>query len=105
MDTEKLLIGLASVGFGWVLAQFTSVAKDWLYARKISKALLEELSELKSELDRTRGCPEFCVNGFRLMLRHPVLELDSKPIQCGLPVTDWHGPFFTYVFQREVKQF
>ena len=53
MDTEKLLIGLASVGVGWVLAQFTSVAKDWLYARRIRKALLEELSELKSELDRT----------------------------------------------------
>lgn len=53
MDAEKLLIGLASVGAGWVLAQFTSVAKDLLYARKIRKAMLEELGELDDELDRT----------------------------------------------------
>jgi hypothetical protein len=24
------------------------------------------------------------------MLRHPVLELDSKPVQCGLPIPN-HG--------------
>ncbi|WP_271272392.1 hypothetical protein [Aliamphritea hakodatensis] len=53
MDTNKLFIGLASVGAGWVLAQFTSVAKDWLYTRKVKIALLEELDELKEELDRT----------------------------------------------------
>ena len=28
----------------------------------------------------TRGCPEFCVNGISLLLRHPVFKLDSKPI-------------------------
>jgi hypothetical protein len=27
-----------------------------------------------------RGCPEFCVNGVSLLLRHPILELDSKPV-------------------------
>ena len=27
-----------------------------------------------------RGCPEFCVNGISSLLRHPVFELDSKPI-------------------------
>ena len=26
------------------------------------------------------GCPEFCVNGISLLLRHPVLKLDTKPI-------------------------
>ena len=26
------------------------------------------------------GCPEFCVNGISLLLRHPVFKLDSKPI-------------------------
>jgi hypothetical protein len=26
------------------------------------------------------GCPEFCVNGISSLLRHPLLELDSKPI-------------------------
>ena len=26
------------------------------------------------------GCSEFCVNGFSLLLRHPVFELDSKPV-------------------------
>jgi hypothetical protein len=27
-----------------------------------------------------RGYPGFCVNGFSLLLRHPVFELDSKPV-------------------------
>ena len=27
-----------------------------------------------------RGCPEFCVNGIPLLLGHPVLELDGKPV-------------------------
>ena len=26
------------------------------------------------------GCPEFCVNGIPLLLGHPVLELDGKPV-------------------------
>ena len=26
------------------------------------------------------GCPGFCVNGVSLLLRHPVFELDSKPV-------------------------
>jgi hypothetical protein len=26
------------------------------------------------------GCPEFCINGISLLLRHPVFELDSKPV-------------------------
>ncbi|MFA6016221.1 MAG: hypothetical protein WC742_14270 [Gallionellaceae bacterium] len=30
--------------------------------------------------ERMGGCPEFCVNGISLLLRHPVLELNSKPI-------------------------
>ena len=29
---------------------------------------------------RERGCPEFCVNGISLLLRHPVFKLDSKPV-------------------------
>jgi tRNA G46 methylase TrmB len=29
---------------------------------------------------KIRGCPEFCVNGISSLLRHPLLELDSKPI-------------------------
>tara|TARA_R110000772_G_scaffold231052_1_gene341731 strand:+ start:1100 stop:1822 length:723 start_codon:yes stop_codon:yes gene_type:complete len=53
MDYEKVVIGLISVFSGWVLAQFTSILKDFMRARKVKKCLQQELEELKSELERT----------------------------------------------------
>jgi hypothetical protein len=52
MDPQLLRI-LASVLLGWFLAQFSGLYKDWSHRRKVKKCLLEELSELQSELERT----------------------------------------------------
>jgi hypothetical protein len=51
-DLLKLLIGVASAFFGWVLAQFTSFAKGWFQRRKIKALLLEELRDLDLEVNR-----------------------------------------------------
>ena len=41
------------------------------------------------------AAPEFCVNEFGLVAWHPFFKLNAKPIQCGFPVMQRHGPFFT----------
>jgi hypothetical protein len=53
LDDTRLVIGLSSVALGWLLAQFTGVFKDWHRTRKIKRCLIEELDELKTELNRT----------------------------------------------------
>jgi hypothetical protein len=53
MDYDKLLISIASIFVGWFLAQFTGILKEYLYRRKIKKCLIEELKEIKRELERT----------------------------------------------------
>lgn len=53
MDYEKIIIGIVSVSTGWVLAQFTSILKDYFRAKKVKKCLQQELDELKTELERT----------------------------------------------------
>jgi hypothetical protein len=39
------------------------------------------------------------------MLRHPLLELDSKMIQRRFPVPYRHRPFFADVLYGQVEQF
>lgn len=53
MDYEKLVVGLASAVAGWVLAQFAAIFKNWYQTRKVKICLLEELKELRIELERT----------------------------------------------------
>lgn len=53
MDYDKLILSLVSIFAGWLLAQFTGIVKEYLNRRKITKCLIEELNELKSELERT----------------------------------------------------
>ncbi|GAC1030274.1 hypothetical protein thsps21_11010 [Pseudomonas sp. No.21] len=56
MDFEenslKLIIGIAAAITGWLLAQVTSLMKDWLRARKIKSMLLNELADIDVEVDR-----------------------------------------------------
>jgi hypothetical protein len=52
MEDPKLIIVLASIFVGWLLAQLTGTVKEWLKCRKIRKCLLEELEELQCELER-----------------------------------------------------
>jgi hypothetical protein len=53
-DQIKLAIGLASAVAGWLLAQFTSVAKTWLQHRKIKRLLIEELRDIEKEIGRVQ---------------------------------------------------
>lgn len=48
----KLAIVIASVFSGWLLAQVTSLVKDWAKARKIKTLLLEELRDIDRETER-----------------------------------------------------
>lgn len=48
----KIVIGLTAAFAGWMLAQLTSGLKAWLQRRKILKLLLEELSDLDTEINR-----------------------------------------------------
>ena len=48
----KLVIGIASGLIGWLLAQVTSLVKDWAKARKIKALLFEELHDIDRETER-----------------------------------------------------
>ena len=37
--------------------------------------------------------------------RHALVKLNSKAIQCSLPISYRHGPFLADVVQRQVEQF
>ena len=87
IEYEKIVIGLASVLAGWVLAQFTGILKDFLRLRKIRKCLLEELDELKSELERT------------LLIYSRMLQIYSlKGIDNGVP-----SPLSNHIFTNYYK--
>lgn len=51
-DLLKVLIAVASASAGWLLAQLSSGAKTWLRRRRIRRLLLEELSDLDTEVKR-----------------------------------------------------
>jgi len=42
--------------------------------------IFDEFYQIGNPQRDRRGCPGFCVNGVSLLLRHPVFELDSKPV-------------------------
>ena len=63
--------------------EVTAVFKEVVVDPDIKKYLIQTYSGFrlnKSIKGVPRGCPEFCVNGISLLLRHPVFKLDSKPI-------------------------
>jgi hypothetical protein len=49
---EKVLLSLLGVGVGWLLAQLTSLGKDWWKSRKLTKGLLTELQDIDDQLAR-----------------------------------------------------
>jgi hypothetical protein len=48
-----VVVSLISLVVGWLLAQITGIVRERLKVWRIKKSLLEELQELRSELDRT----------------------------------------------------
>jgi hypothetical protein len=51
---EKVILPLASVFVGWLLAQVTGSVREHFRERKIRKCLVEELKDLLRELQRTK---------------------------------------------------
>lgn len=49
---QKVIVGLAAVVTGWLLAQASGIVKDRLNRRRIRRGLLQELEELSEELNR-----------------------------------------------------
>ena len=87
MDYKKLALSLLLIFVGWLLAQFTGIAKDYLHRRRIRKCLIEELSELKSELERT------------LLIYSRQLQIHSlKGIDNGSPI-----PLSNHIFRNYYK--
>ncbi|UJQ27772.1 hypothetical protein [Lysobacter gummosus] len=82
-DYVKVLIALASIALGWLLAQGTELVKSKFKARRIKKALLTELTDLRVHLERTRlscmrGLQVFAIMGIQpavtVKLSHRVFE-------------------------------
>ena len=51
-DLLKIVIGVTSAFFGWMLAQITSGVRSYLQKRKILRLLYEELTDLDKAIDR-----------------------------------------------------
>jgi len=49
---EKVVLSLASVVVGWVLAQATTTVREWWTAKRLKRGLLEELEDIGSQLPR-----------------------------------------------------
>lgn len=88
MNYERIVIGLASVFSGWVLAQFTSILKDFMRARKVKKCLEQELDELETELERT------------ILIYSRMLQIYSiKGVDNGVP-----SPISNHIFKNYYKE-
>lgn len=52
LTDDKALLSLVSLGLGWLLAQGTTLVKDWLNIRRLKNGLLIELEDIRAQLDR-----------------------------------------------------
>jgi len=52
LASDKALLSLASIAIGWLLAQGTTLLKDWLNVKRLKSGLLIELEDIRAQLDR-----------------------------------------------------
>lgn len=52
LASDKALLSLASIAIGWLLAQGTTLVKDWLNIKRLKNGLLIELEDIRAQLDR-----------------------------------------------------
>lgn len=52
LGNDKALLSLVSIGLGWLLAQGTTLVKDWLNIRRLKNCLLIELEDIRAQLER-----------------------------------------------------
>ncbi len=50
--SDKALLSIVSIAIGWLLAQGTTLVKDWLNIRRLKNGLLIELEDIRAQLDR-----------------------------------------------------
>ena len=54
LTNDKGLLSIASIAFGWLLAQGTTLVKDWLNIRRLKDGLLIELEDIQAQLGSLR---------------------------------------------------
>lgn len=52
LASDKALLSLASIAIGWLLAQGTTLVKDWLNVKRLKNGLLIELEDIRAQLER-----------------------------------------------------
>jgi RNAse (barnase) inhibitor barstar len=95
---KEILISLASILFGWVLAELTYFTKEKVKARRLKKALLEEIKDCFGYLQRAKLCLEECIQ-----LAYFKKLSDSIPTKCP---TQIFKRYFTdiYVYLKQAER-
>lgn len=80
---DKVVISLISVAAGWLLAQCTTLIRDWWSAKKLRNGLLTELEDIDEQLRRvilihSRQLQIFALNGIEPTASLPVQNLFFK---------------------------
>lgn len=52
LNNDKALLAIVSIAFGWLLAQGTTLIKDWLNIKRLKNGLLIELEDIRAQLER-----------------------------------------------------
>jgi hypothetical protein len=78
-----VVTSLVSVAVGWLLAQGTTLAKDWWAAKKLRAGLLIELHDIQDQLRRvqfihTRQLQIFALNGMEPSAALPIQNMFFK---------------------------
>lgn len=79
----KVLISLVSVALGWMLAQGTSLARDWWSSRKLRSGLITELEDIQDQLQRvvlihTRQLQIYAIKGIEPTAALPIQNMFFK---------------------------
>jgi len=76
-STQKVLLSLLSVFVGWFLAQGTGLINEWWQTRKIKKALLTELKDIRNKLSMSEYN---CVRLLHLYARRRLEGTSETPL-------------------------
>jgi hypothetical protein len=87
LANDKALLSLVSIGLGWLLAQGTTLVKDWLNIRRLKNGLLIELEDIRAQLERMQ-----LQNKRNLQF----YALEGIPNEGSLPI---HNLFFRQYFK------
>lgn len=55
MEMQRILGPVVGAGIGWILAQATALSRERLQARKVARALVQELEDIRQQLQGVMG--------------------------------------------------